>query len=417
MKLIPEQVQALLNALEIEKEALSSFKNYFSGLKHGDSEAMLNDGSNLFSESQYLLTEKMKTSFADALRQGDRVREIDTTKIELGTKFFLQFLGEEQPELYTLVDTKIVRKGIFMKSLCIKTNDSNVISYLLNELKYSKLENIYFSENQFKHYKNVIIHCLGNDFSSFYSKISSILSFLVIDELEEGFLKHILLQNYFYFNSNEREQILCYCFDIFADNYVSCFDKKFQILYDGFYNFIKENKILYLDGFINFRLKSYFSILDDTINNAVNHFLIEKEYLEFVSLLKIYINTQDYKCEFVHLIYSSSESILLDEDKNIIAPDSNIFNAKYLSDISFSSNDYTLNSLLNLFPKKIYIHLIDNKIDEFVQTLELIFEKRIVLCTDCNICEFYKSSNLNNLMTKMTFPHVPKDSSIKYPKE
>lgn len=107
MKLIPEQVQALLNALEVEKEALSSFKNYFSGLKHGDSEAMLNDGSNLFSESQYLLTEKMKTSFADALRQGDRVREIDTTKIELGTKFFLQFLGEEQPELYTLVDTKI----------------------------------------------------------------------------------------------------------------------------------------------------------------------------------------------------------------------------------------------------------------------------------------------------------------------
>ena len=50
-----------------------------------------------------------------------------------------------------------------MNSLCIKTNDSNNISYLLNEFKYSNLENIYFSENQFKHYKNVIIHYLGND--------------------------------------------------------------------------------------------------------------------------------------------------------------------------------------------------------------------------------------------------------------
>ena len=285
-----------------------------------------------------------------------------------------------------------------MRSLCIKTNDSNVISYLLNELKYSKLENIYFSENQFKHYKNIIIHYVGNNSPYFYSKISSILSFLVVDELEEDFLKRILFQNYFYFNSQEREQILCSCFDIFADDYVDCFDEKFQILYDSFYNFINENRVLYLDGFINFRLKSYFSILDDTINNAVNHFLIEKEYLEFVSLLKIYINTQDYKCKIVHLIYSSSESILLDEDKNIIVPDSDIFNAKYLSDISFSSNDFTLNSLLNLVPKKIYIHLLDNTIDEFIQTLELVFENRVNLCTDCNICEFYKNSNIDNIL-------------------
>ena len=295
-----------------------------------------------------------------------------------------------------------------MKSLCIKTNDSNIISYLLNELKYSKLENIFFSENQFKHYKNIIIHYVGNDFPSFYSKISSILSFLVIDELEEDFLKHILLQNYFYFNSQEREQILSFCFDIFADDYINCFDKKFQILYNGFYDFIKDNRVLYLDGFIYFRLKEYFSILDDTLNNAVNHFLIEKEYLEFVSLLKLYINSQDSKCELVHLIYSSSESILLDKDKNIIAPDSDIFNAKYLSDISFSSNDFTLNSLLNLVPKKIYIHLLDNTIDEFIQTLELVFENRVNLCTDCNICEFYKNSNIDNIL---------KNSKISIPKK
>ena len=65
--------------------------------------------------------------------------------------------------------------------------------------------------------------------------------------------------------------------------------------------------------------------------------------------------------------------------------------AKYLSDISFSSNDYMLNSLLTLLPRKIYIHLIDNCIDEFINTLNLIFEKRISICTNCNICNFYKN--------------------------
>lgn len=279
-----------------------------------------------------------------------------------------------------------------MNSLCIKTNNSNTISYLLNEFKYSNLENIYFSENQFKYYKNVIIHYLGNDPLSFYSKISSILSFLVIDELEEGFLKDILLQNYFYFNSQEREKILTFCFDLFADDYSSTFDKKFQLLYNGFNGFIKNNKTIYLDGFIYFRLKSYFSLLDEVVNNAVNHYLIEKEYMEFISLLKLYINSQKSMCNIVHIIYSHAESILLDENKNIISPNEDIFKAKYLSDISFSANDYTLNSLLNLIPSKIYIHLIDNTIDEFIQTLELVFENRINLCTDCNICEMYKNT-------------------------
>lgn len=293
-----------------------------------------------------------------------------------------------------------------MNSLCIKTNDSNNISYLLNEFKYSNLENIYFSENQFKHYKNVIIHYLGNDSISFYSKISSILSFLIIDELEEDFLKDILLQNYFYFNKQEREKILSFCFDIFADEYSNNFDKKFQLLYNNFYEFIRNHKVIYLDGFIYFRLKSYFSILDNIVNNAVNHYLIEKEYTEFISLLKLYINSQKSECNIVHIIYSHTESILLDENKNIINPDNDIFKAKYLSDISFSSNDYTLNSLLNLIPNKIYIHLIDNTIDEFIQTIKLVFENRVYLCNDCNICDIYKNRILknNNINSKISMP-------------
>ena len=73
-----------------------------------------------------------------------------------------------------------------------------------------------------------------------------------------------------------------------------------------------------------------------------------------------------------------------------------VFPAKYLSDITFSSNDYTLNVLLSLLPKKIYIHLIDDKIDEFITTLILIFENRIDLCTECPICKIYKNKYSHN---------------------
>ena len=276
-----------------------------------------------------------------------------------------------------------------MKSLCIKTNNSNLLDYLTNELKNSDLKDICFCRNQFKYYKNIIIHYLGKDDDYFVYKISTFLSFLVVDELEDDFLKKIIFNNYFYFDFNERAKILEICYDIITESLFELFDKKFNVLLKDFSEFIVANKTILLNGFLNFRVKDYISILENIVNEAVNAYIVEKEYLEFVSLLKLYVNSQTPKCESLHLVYTSSNSVLLDEDKNVINTSDEIFKAKFLSDISFSSNDYALNSLLTLLPKKIYIHLIDGYIDEFITTLQLVFEKRIELCLDCNNCKIY----------------------------
>ena len=150
-----------------------------------------------------------------------------------------------------------------MKSLCIKTNNTNTLEYLLNELNSIDLDNICFSTNKFKHYKNIIIHYTGKDTKLFFNKISSILSLFVIDELEYELLNKILIQNYFYFDSNERKQILDICFDLTINDFGEIFDKKFKILSNDFLNFLSDNKAIVLDGFINFRVKDYIDILDD----------------------------------------------------------------------------------------------------------------------------------------------------------
>ena len=72
----------------------------------------------------------------------------------------------------------------------------------------------------------------------------------------------------------------------------------------------------------------------------------------------------------------------------------NVLNAKYISDISFSSNDYALNNLLTLLPQKIYIHLANSYEDEFINTLKLIFNDRIFICKDCDICRLYSINTI-----------------------
>lgn len=282
-----------------------------------------------------------------------------------------------------------------MKSICIKTNNENLLDYLLNELDYIEVKPVAISKNQFKNYKNIIIHYSGNDNKKFVHEVSCILSCLVIDELEESFLKMILLKNYFYFNSTEMKHILELCYEIFSDDFNTYFDKKHNLLIDSFENYLITNKSIILTGFINFRIKNYMTILEDVVDEAVNSFVVEKEYLEFISLLKMYVNSQNYNCDVVHLIYNKNNSTLLDKDKNQINVSDDIFKAKYLSDISFSSNDYALNTLLTLVPKKIHIHLIDNCIDEFIHTISLIFENRVEICTDCSICKIYKNNPIN----------------------
>ena len=288
-----------------------------------------------------------------------------------------------------LVDTSYERRLSGMKTICIKTNNTATLSYLLNELRLSNLKQTCFTQKQFKHYKNITIHYSGQNEDSFIHSIADILSYLLIDELEESFLANIIHQNYFYFDTNERNKILSYCFDLFSEDFSNYFDKKFSYLHSQFYSYLKENKSIILQGFINFRIQEYFKILDEVVSEAVNSFIIEKEYLEFISLLKLYINSQNPKSNIVHLIYKKSNPILLDENKNIIPLNDSISDVKYLSDISFSKNDLVLNTLLSILPKKIYLHLINNNIDEFANTLILIFDKKIEICTDCNLCNIY----------------------------
>ena len=44
-------------------------------------------------------------------------------------------------------------------------------------------------------------------------------------------------------------------------------------------------------------------------------------------------------------------------------------------------------------PRKITIHLIDGYTDEFINTLKLIFQDKVQICEDCDICLFYKANS------------------------
>ena len=273
-----------------------------------------------------------------------------------------------------------------LKSFCIKTNNKDIINYLLKELEYFDMSNVYISSYKFKFYQNVIIHYTGKNQENFLKSISTILAYTVIDFYEPNIIRNLINENYFYFSEIERKKIYDLCLN--NVDFTGTLDIV-SLISNAFYNYLHQEKILILDGFVKFRLHKYVKALDSIVDMCVNKFIIDREYDEFINLLKIYITSSKSNIDVVHLIYEEEKSILLDNSKEVIKIDSSISNFKYLSDISFSSNDYALNELLTLLPKKLYIHIIDNE-DDFINTLKLIFDDRVYICNDCNICRLYK---------------------------
>ena len=218
--------------------------------------------------------------------------------------------------------------------------------------------------------------------------------FYYLDLYEEIIIKNLIKSEYFYFNNIEKQQIdNITCEDLYNEEESICKpEKRVEIIYQSLYNYLISNHSIVLKGFITFRLKTYFETILEQIDKSVSKFIVEKEYTEFISLLKIYVNSEKSTCNEIHLIYNNSKPILLDENKNVIKIEDDLLKTKYLSDITFSSNDFALNTLLNLIPKKIHIHLIDKNIDEFVNTIKLIFEDRVDFCNDCEICKIYQKS-------------------------
>ena len=282
-----------------------------------------------------------------------------------------------------------------MKSICIKMTNQNITKHLLEQLNEFKLDDVYFSCKKFKIYYNIIIHFKGKNEKLFFEETSKILAKFIIDLFEEKIIQNLIKSEYFYFDTNEQKQIANITFEDLYNNEESVysFDRRYNLIYNSCLEYLLSNNSLVLKGFITFRLKNYLETILEQVDKSVNKFIVQKEYTEFISLLRMYINSENSNCNLVHLIYRNYKPILLDENKNIIRIDDNISNLKYLSDISFSTNDFALNALLNLIPKKIYIHIIDSNIDEFINTIKLIFENRVVFCKDCSICKIYKKSH------------------------
>ena len=293
-----------------------------------------------------------------------------------------------------------------MQFLCIGVNGSaeKVIQHITNELQQLKNKKINYSINEINVEGSTSIICTVNDGRFYREKsiesykvlktyISNALADYIIRQYEERLLIRIINSNYCYFNAAEKKEILSKALNIIKNEDKTYFNSLFQIrrrnviirrLMDYFDN---SNNII-LDGFVNFRLKEYIKDLEEIVDKAVDDFLMDREYREFIRLLRYFVDIQEPKLDTVHVIVNyDNRYTLLDESKKEITNECIQEYANEIAEGEINYDDLLVSSLITFAPRKIMIHCTGQfRNKELLETIKNVFSGRVVICQGCDVC-------------------------------
>ena len=240
-------------------------------------------------------------------------------------------------------------------------------------------------------------------YEEFKYLLSKALTEVIIEHYEHRILKKIAKANFFYLSEKERSSV--------TDNALKLLKDEKMMLPGGFYKATRRSKIMrsileYLeveneiniDGFVNFRLSAYINELSDTMERALEIFVAEREYNEFIKLLRYFVEIQECKIDTIHLCQSKDgRYIMYDENRNRVSSDYFDELRSEILDDTINYDDLLISTLITISPKRITIHDIESfKNKELVQTIMNVFAERISICDKCELCSGKAESKETN---------------------
>ena len=231
-----------------------------------------------------------------------------------------------------------------------------------------------------------------------YLYISNILYNIVIEKYREKELFNFLTETYFFLKQEEILEVEEMIMKVLRseenlkdEKMIFCISKINSII-EKIKTCLEENEEINIKGFITFRMKELREDIEEIIDKVVEEYMVEKEYKEFVKLLKYFVDIQESKIEKINIyIHEGGGYELKDGYGN------DIFNEfmKELSqckiDTEAKIEDIIISGLITNAPKQVIIHHKENCLNaEFIETIVNVFGDRVFYCTGCTNCETSK---------------------------
>ncbi|CAM4268820.1 putative sporulation protein YtxC [Paenibacillus alkaliterrae] len=237
-----------------------------------------------------------------------------------------------------------------------------------------------------------------------YKAASKAIAKFVVSEMEAGLLSSIIRRKYRNHSGADSHELERYCHDLLhgkewdglGTKYLDAdrLRRKAKVAVEV-EEYLQSHTELNVAGFTNFRLKPYRKELAEVVEYALDEYVLDKQYQEFISLLKYFVFLQDTKIQMVHLLHKGGHDfILYDEAFQPLDPNppSDRIVAEMLES-EMNIEDMVISSLISVSPKHITIHTRQADM-QVIRTIETIFDQRVTVCERCVSC----SSSLDELV-------------------
>lgn len=229
--------------------------------------------------------------------------------------------------------------------------------------------------------------------------VSNILYNIIIDVFYYKEMYEFLTDSYFFLRDDELKEIQHKIVEVLRENNhkidesnIYFMNRKNDII-EKIKKCIEENQEINIEGFLTFRMKEIMEDLESISDKVVERYMVEKEYNEFIKLLKYFVDIQESKIEEVNIIILEDGSYSIKDKEG-----KDIFN-EFLSEImdyrvvnpSVNIEDVIISGLITNSPKKIIIHRDYNCTNkEILETIKNVFTDRVEMCDNCKMCNATK---------------------------
>ncbi|MGS0764811.1 sporulation protein YtxC [Syntrophomonas curvata] len=183
------------------------------------------------------------------------------------------------------------------------------------------------------------------------------------------------------------------CHDNESLNLLLNFSRKNRIAHRLF-DYISNNITVNVEGFINFCMQDYLTELKFAVEVALEELRNQKEYNDFVNLLRYFVDTQAPKIYEVNLMMSGNGMFYLWDGQGIKIEENyiNYYLDEMLMD-EINLDDVLISILITIAPRKIVLHNVAKVDSEPVAMIKSVFKEKISECHGCERCCQYQLEN------------------------
>jgi len=228
------------------------------------------------------------------------------------------------------------------------------------------------------------------DIKRFQEQVAEVVAAFIVERWEQALLESMLLSQYEGLDDGAVTEICQRARDILDQGENSCLSHqgRGEPITARILEYLQENAWLNIDGFVRFRLQDYLLELDQALEEAVDEFLMEKEYDEFIHLLRYFVEAQQPRVDKVHVILSPGGGFqLYDGENRSLSGDYLEGFIVDMADSDLNYEDLLISALITISPRQVILHAVDKgRHHNTISTIKSVFGERLIYCSGCSRC-------------------------------